>query len=57
MTGFVNDNVLCADMVIMCLTHNTKQFLCQLLACSPLVQQKFAKHLLSVPGTVPNTRN
>lgn len=46
MTGFVNDKVLCAGVVIMCLTHNVKLFWCQLLACHPFVQQIFAKHLL-----------
>lgn len=46
MTGFVNDKVCCADVIIMCLTRNAKLFCCQSLACSPFVQQIFAKHLL-----------
>lgn len=47
MTGFVNDKVLCADVVIIIwLTHNVTLFWCQLLACSPFVQLIFAKHLL-----------
>lgn len=44
-TDFVNDKVLCADVVIIWLTHHVKLFHCHLLACSPFIQQILAKHL------------